>query len=1248
MKARKIDNYIGKYSLSKTLRFELRPEGKTSENFKAKMLLEEDHKRSDDYAKVKKLIDDYHKNYINQSLSKISELDISEYANIYYKSNKDENDKKQLKTIESTLRKSINQALISSDIYTKLFKKELFTEILSEFYKDEEEKLRLILGFQNWVTYFQGFFENRKNLYTSEEKSTAIPYRCINDNLPRFLDNCRAYEKIKEGLPQDELANLNEEYYSLFGFYLDDYFNIDYFVYALPQNGITTAAQKTGIDIYNQVIGGYTNNDQTKEKVKGLNEVINLHNQNTDKSYRLPKLKMLYKQILSDTETISFIPENFKDDNEVLSSVNEGYIALVKYFPALQVIFDKLSDYDSMGIYIRQDCVSFLSQKITGDWSVISGQWNNEYDENNEKKTRNEKYYDERNKTYKNASFTINELQRLIDKYSASNEKEDGCISVIDYYSTTVGSMIKDIISYYKNAESLLTSKYTYDKKLAKNDAAIEQIKMLLDSIKELEWIIKQFMDTDLESNKDEVFYGEIQPIYDALREFDRLYDKVRNYITKKPYSKDKIKLNFQNTQFLNGWDKNKERDYRSVLLRKGEQYYLAIMEKNSNRIFEKYPTENNNGWNKIDYKLLPGPNKMLPKVFFAKKNIDYYAPSEEILRIREKETFKKGNNFIKKDCEKLIDFFKDSIAKHEEWSQYGFEFKDSKDYNDIGEFYNDVRKQGYKISYNNISEQYIMDLVDKGKIFLFRIYNKDFSNHSKGTPNMHTLYFKMLFDDRNLKNIVYQLNGGAEMFYRFPSLKLEETTIHHKGDPMTFKNPNNKHRDNQEKYKHDIIKDKRFTEPQFSLHIPITLNFKSQGIDKINMDVRRSLKECDDNYVIGIDRGERNLLYVTVINSKGKIVEQYSLNEIVNEYNGMKYKTDYHSLLDKKEKERDEARKNWKTIEGIKELKEGYISQAVHKICQLVVKYDAVIAMEDLNTGFKRSRTKVEKQVYQKFEKMLIDKLNYLVIDKNMDPEENGGLLRAYQLTNKFTSFRDMGKQNGFIFYVPAYLTSKIDPVTGFVDLLKPKYESKEKTQAMISNFDFVRYNVQTDMFEFGIDYSKVDRGSTSFITKWTVCTNGERIRTFRNKVKNNEWDDEKIVLTNDFKGLFESYDISYSDNNDIRDQLLEVDNTYFYKEFNELLRLTLQMRNSITGSDVDYMISPVRDKNGKYYDSNYFSDMENAPLPQNADANGAYNIARKALWCIEQIKAAEDDKIEKVNLAISNKEWLEYAQKK
>lgn len=35
----------------------------------------------------------------------------------------------------------------------------------------------------------------------------------------------------------------------------------------------------------------------------------------------------------------------------------------------------------------------------------------------------------------------------------------------------------------------------------------------------------------------------------------------------------------------------------------------------------------------------------------------------------------------------------------------------------------------------------------------------------------MHTLYWKALFDERNLADVVYKLNGQAEMFYRKKSI---------------------------------------------------------------------------------------------------------------------------------------------------------------------------------------------------------------------------------------------------------------------------------------------------------------------------------------------------------------------------------------------------------------------------------------------------------------------------------------------
>ena len=85
--------------------------------------------------------------------------------------------------------------------------------------------------------------------------------------------------------------------------------------------------------------------------------------------------------------------------------------------------------------------------------------------------------------------------------------------------------------------------------------------------------------------------------------------------------------------------------------------------------------------------------------------------------------------------------------------------------------------------------------------------------------------------------------------------------------------------------------------------------------------------------------------------------------------------------------------------------------------------------------------------------------------------------------------------------------------------------------------------------------------------------------------------------------------------------------------------------MRNSITGTDEDYLISPVRGSDGTFYYSRNYDDS--SPLPANADANGAYNIARKALWAINVLKNTEDDQIMKAKISISNKEWLEFVQR-
>ena len=140
--------------------------------------------------------------------------------------------------------------------------------------------------------------------------------------------------------------------------------------------------------------------------------------------------------------------------------------------------------------------------------------------------------------------------------------------------------------------------------------------------------------------------------------EIHLIYDKLRNRISKKPYSTDKVKLNFGSPTLLDGWDKNKEPENLSIILRKGGKYYLGIINKQENQIFVNVDSQNENDcFQKIVYKQVPGPDKMFPKVFFSKKNIGYYSPSKEILKIRETKQYASGNQFNKNSLHKFIDF---------------------------------------------------------------------------------------------------------------------------------------------------------------------------------------------------------------------------------------------------------------------------------------------------------------------------------------------------------------------------------------------------------------------------------------------------------------------------------------------------------------------------------------------------------------------------------------------------------------
>ena len=66
-KEKSLSEFTNLYSLQKTLKFELKPIGKTLQHIEEKGLLKEDENRAKDYQVVKKIIDRYHKVFIEEA-----------------------------------------------------------------------------------------------------------------------------------------------------------------------------------------------------------------------------------------------------------------------------------------------------------------------------------------------------------------------------------------------------------------------------------------------------------------------------------------------------------------------------------------------------------------------------------------------------------------------------------------------------------------------------------------------------------------------------------------------------------------------------------------------------------------------------------------------------------------------------------------------------------------------------------------------------------------------------------------------------------------------------------------------------------------------------------------------------------------------------------------------------------------------------------------------------------------------------
>ena len=657
--------FVAISKVQKTLRNELRPTPLTMKHIKQKGIITEDEYKTQQSLELKRIADGYYRDYITHKLNDTNNLDFRNLFEAieekYKKNDKDNRDKLDL--VEKSKRGEIAKLLSADDNFKSMFEAKLITQLLPVYVEqnyigeDKEKALETIALFKGFTTYFTDYFNIRKNMFKENGGASSICYRIVNVNASIFYDNLKTFMCIKEKA-ETEIALIEEELTELLDSWrLEHIFSEDYYNELLAQKGI---------DYYNQICGD-------------VNKHMNLYCQQNKLKANVFKMTKLQKQIMGISEKAFEIPPMYQNDEEVYAAFN-GFISRleeVKLIDRLGNVLQNSNIYDTAKIYINARCYTNVSSYVYGGWGVIESAieryWYNTIAGKGQSKAKKIEKAKKDNKF-----MSVKELDSIVsdyepDYFNASNMDDDNSGRAFSGHG---------VLGYFNKMSKLLANMslhtITYDSgdSLIENKETALNIKKDLDDIMSIyHWLQTFIIDEVVE--KDNAFYAELEDIYYELENVVTLYDRIRNYVTRKPYSTQKFKLNFASPTLASGWSRSKEFDNNAIILLRNNKYYIAIFNVNNKpdkQIIKGSEEQRlSTDYKKMVYNLLPGPNKMLPWVFI-KSNTGKrdYNPSSYILEGYEKNRhIKSSGNFDINYCHDLIDYYKACINKHPEWKNY-------------------------------------------------------------------------------------------------------------------------------------------------------------------------------------------------------------------------------------------------------------------------------------------------------------------------------------------------------------------------------------------------------------------------------------------------------------------------------------------------------------------------------------------------------------------------------------------------
>ena len=1131
-----VANFVKHSPITKSLQLELIPYGKTRETITEKGYLEIDAEFRSQVDAVRVYIDDFAKDVIEHSLSKMNTTVVCNaldaLGDLYADPGQDP-DKVLRKGIESAILAELDTAVgktlqdlsvlkdgaapLISDV-RKLNSANFLQEVLPVYAKRKYtgnqaaldkamEDIRMVKGKTSMAVRL---LQSRITALT-----TWMPDRVLS-NFAKFQKNAEYYRTI--------LAN-EDVSLAVSKLITED---------MLTNAGYVSFLTQSGIDAYNKAIAG--DHSEHGMEIKGVNNIVIEYNRSIrgkqDGRRPLPKIEKLDKQIMQPVEK-AFSFAIIDEDDQVV----ETFAALHGIEQKeLRDVYKAIRAASPEEVAIYGDRLRILSGLVyNGDYQKIVARIT-EVETEEIKAQAGKMSRSALEKTLVKAVDKVTDAKRLYTMAEIDAVMED---EVFAHYK----ALLMEAVSNLRDDGEDLAKDMKPGAQIRGFVKMVERVKTYVNddwkSVRDLIKLVHRKSSADI----DNAFYD----VYDdampsIMRTTSSIGNMVRNYLTRKL---NKIvetnhayygKASRQSEKWNVGKDKLSANE--NTILRIGNKFYFYILAEGTKPL-DIYGVDED--CEVMTYTKMQAPYQNIPKLtmtrarnFFAEHpEVDAVVLTDKLTRpltitrkeyelyasgACNKQKVKKGDEEGEKAAAKvlrdaldaILPIFKQFVETYTVWGNRPFTLKEPSEYNDLSEFYSDVEAFAAVQEWKPGNKAQILRSVEEGKALMFEITNRYLTRYYKdGDPSILNEYasmFMYILSKKNRDNMTVKLNGSPQMMYRTaadgkPFVHKKGSMLVNKRDkngrnipgdvymelftyynmPEERRNPNALS-DAAKQYirddliemrvaQYDITKDRRYYSEKFQLTVSYEKNTECKD-KKLSLNDMAKAVAADSNRIVLV-RNTQDLVYALVMSPDGKILEERSLNLITDTApDGKVSSTDYHSRLKELEMaNRAKKAEDWEYTGKIEDLRNGYFAKAVAEIAKMVIKYNAIVIMEQISDFARDKYFALGNTAYKKFEGMLADRLSDLHFPK-VPEGEPGSATNPYQLCypnakNKST------RQNGIIFYVGGARIRTTDHETGFCPVFKNvAINTKKDKMQWLARFKKLKYNAAQCGMDIAFDY--------------------------------------------------------------------------------------------------------------------------------------------------------------------------------